>query len=226
MINSAPFGLGQTYYGESGTIDVSSSYANVDRKDLEGLEGVFNDIDSATNVAGGVVVQRTADVIKARLVRNASGVTLYGGFVVTYAAASKLKRVNGYARTDAASVAGVVSPFLGSGGVRDGDLFWVIEEGYCLLRVPKTGAAFPTDIAAGDALVALTDAAANATTTSATNIAGRIAKFPTFNVTSNVTDGTIANYAMNRFATAISAATTHQTTNGHSILAYVKVPRN
>jgi hypothetical protein len=222
MINSAPFGLGQTYYGESGTIDVSSSYANVDRKELEGLEGVFNDVNAATNVAGGVTVQRSADVIKARLVRNTSGVTLYGGYAVVYDTANPLKRVTGYARTTAANVAGVTSPFLGSAGVRDGDLFWVIEEGYVTLKTPKSN--FATDIVAGDPLVAVTDAAANATTTTLASVAGRVTKFPASFSATEATDGTAINYAMNRFATAISGAVTNST--NANLLVHVKIPRN
>lgn len=215
-----PFGLGKTYNGGTQSIDVSSSYANAGGVPLEGLEAQFDDV--LVNVGSPNSAPRSADVVKARLVRNASGVTLYGGYLVTYASGQRLKRVNGYARQTATEVAGVVDPLLGTTGVRDGDLFWLIEEGVVDLKTDVANSA--TDFASGDPLVAATAAAANATTTNVTNVAGKVAKYPASFTATQTTDGTASSYDRNCFGVAMSAAATNSTNT--ALRVHVKIPRN
>ncbi len=218
MSGTSAFPLGKTYYGESGTIDVSSSYANVGGVAMEGLVCNFNDTDPSD-----VSKLRSSDVIETRIVRNASGATLYGSRLAAYDPANRLKRVNGYARiAGSGNVAGVIDPAL-TAGVRDGDLFHVITKGYVLVKTPKTGAEFgSTAIAAGDQLFACTHTTALATTSSLPDTAGRIRGYATFTAT-ETTDGTASQYTRNVLATAISAATSGQT--DASLLVHVCVPR-
>lgn len=217
---TAPFPLGKTFYGESGTIDVSSSYANVDGIHLEGRECLVPDYVTSdpTNTRG-------SDLVKTRIVRNVSGSTLYGGFAAVYSTSARLRRINGYARLTGTDVAGIIDPNLGSTtGVRDGDLCHLITEGYVLVKTPKVNTDFVTDIAAGDALVSTTDSAANGTTSNVTNAAGRIRAIPaTFSAT-EATDGTAARYNRNIYATAVSACTTNYTNS--NLLVHVKVFRD
>jgi hypothetical protein len=215
-----PFGLGKTFYGGTQSIDVSSSYANVGGIGLEGLEGTFDDV--LVNVGAPNSAPRSGDVVKARLVRNTSGVTLIGSRLVTYATGHRLKRVDGYARTLATEVAGVVDPLLGSTGVRDGDLFWLIEEGVVDLVTDKSNQA--TDFAARDPLIAATDAAVNATTTNVTNTAGKVSKYPASFTATQTTDGTALSYNRNCFGIAMSAALTNSTNT--ALRVHVKIPRN
>lgn len=209
MSYPAPFGLGKTWSGESETIDVSSSYANSPAQHLEGRECNLVDSDVATMPTN----PRSGDIRKTRIVRNCSGVTLKGGYAVTYS--TPLKRVNGYARVTAEKIAGFVDPLLGTTGVRDGDLFHLVVEGYVLTKTPASGSDFVGDIAVGDPLFALTSAAANATTTTQLSIAGRLRRQPASHSAADTTDTASTNYAglfaRNVAAYAASAATTGQT---------------
>ncbi len=212
----APFPMGRTWVGESDTIDVSSSYANAPGIHLEGRECAGTDYDASVVNSN---VPRSGDVRKTRIVRNCSGVTLQGGYAVTYS--TPLKRVNGYARTDACRIAGYVDPKLGTTGVRDGDLFHLVTEGYVLTKTPNSGAGFGgSDWAVGDPLFALTSAAANATTSTAASIAGRMSKAPSTFTATQTTDGTAVNYARNAQVYACSALTTGQT--AADALVYVR----
>jgi hypothetical protein len=213
-----PFGLGKTFYGGTQSIDVSSTYANVGGVGLEGVEAEFDDV----LVSGASSAPRSGDNVKARLVRNVSGVTLLGGYAVTYSSTGRLKRVNGYARLLATEVAGVVDPLLVTTGVRDGDLFWLIEDGVVDLKTDVANSA--TDFAAGDPVVCATGAAANATTTNVTNVAGKVAKFPASWTATQTTDLTASSYNRNTFGIAMSAIVTNSTNT--AIRVHVKIPRS
>ena len=136
MSNTAPFGLGKTWYGDSETIDVSSSYANAPAIHLEGRECFHGDV---TDPLTRPNTTRSADIRKTIIVRNASGVTLQGGYPVTWGTPGK--RVNGYSRVYATKVAGVVDPSLGTTGVRDGDLFHLVVDGAVSIKSAYSGAA-------------------------------------------------------------------------------------
>lgn len=216
MSNSygAPFAMGRTWVGESDTIDVSSSYLLSPAQHLEGRECSISDYD--TNIVNANV-PRSGDVRKTRIVRNCSGVTLYGGYAVTYS--TPLKRVVGYSRLTAARLAGYVDPKL-TQGVRDGDLFHLVVDGYVLTKTPFAGSGFGGDWAVGDPLFALTSAAVNATTTTQASIAGRMSKQPASFSATEATDGTAVSYARNTQVYAVSAATTAQT--NADVLVYVR----
>jgi hypothetical protein len=216
MINSNPFPMGTTPFAGQ-TLDVSSTYANVPLQKLEGMECVFVDRDPSD-----LTKTRSSQLIKTRIVRNCAGVVLQGKYAVKYSV--KRKRVDGYSRLDGADVAGVVDPYLGSSGVPDGDLFHLVEEGPCIVKTPKTGAAFGlTTWAAGDDLCAVTDTAANATTTTAGNQAGRFQALPATWSATQTTDGTAKNYVLNSIAEVITARTSGETST--DTLVNMKIPR-
>lgn len=206
MSNTAPFGLGKTHYGESETIDVSSSYANVNGIHLEGRACYHGDV--AAPISGALGVLRSSDIRKTRIVRNCSGVTLQGGMVVYYSVPGK--RVGGKGYITAQKIAGVVDSHLGTTGVRDGDLFHIVVDGAVLCKTPiAPGDIISTNIAVGDNLFALTAATSGATT------AGRLRASPASHSTLELTDTAnslyIGNFMRNVVGVAMSAATTANT---------------
>lgn len=205
MSNTAPFGLGKTYYGESETIDVSSSYANVNGVHLEGRPAYHN--DSGIPSGGGIALSRSSDVRKTRIVRNCSGVTLKGGMLAYYSVPGK--RVGGLGYLTAQKIAGVVDPSLGTTGVRDGDLFHLVVDGAVLCKTPVAPGDIPINIAVGDNVFALTAATSGATT------AGRIRLSPASHAAAETTDTANSLYAGNFFrnvvGVAMSAATSANT---------------
>jgi hypothetical protein len=217
MNSTLPFALGTTYYGADQTIDVSSSYANVIGQHLEGSWYESKDVDPSNPG-----ITRSGNLVKTRVVRNVSGVTLQGKYAVKYS--TKFKRIDGYTRLDVADVAGIVDPYLPSTGVRDGDLCHIVVDGPCIIKTPKTGAAFGTaSWAAGDDLVAVTDAAANATTTTAGNQAGRLQGVTSTWTATQATDGTALAYNRQIMAEVITARTSGETST--DTLVAVRIPR-
>lgn len=184
---------GRTYYeGNTPPLD-----ANVGQSaKLEGLVKVFNDTDPT--VTAGPKQTRSSRKVECMLVRNVSGETLAAKRVCTWAAGHRGKRVDGYCRLSAQEVAGVVDDAIGSAGVLDNDLFWLVRKGPCLCR---TDVAALVSIAEGDLLIALTAVSSNVTT------AGRViaAVAGTTNVTYMVSN------AVNRLGRAISAKVTANT---------------
>jgi hypothetical protein len=216
MINTNMFPMGTTMYAGQ-TIDVSSTYANVPGQKYEGQECFMPDLNPSD-----LTKTRSSQLIRTRIVRNCAGVRLDGKYAVKYSV--KRKRVDGYVRLDGVDVAGVVDPYLGTAGVQDGDLFHLVEEGPCIVKTPKTGAAFGlTTWAAGDDLCAVTDAAANATTTTAGNQAGRFQALPATWSATQTTDGTAKNYVLNSIAEVITARTSGETST--DTLVNMKIPR-
>ena len=166
MSNTAPFELGKTWSGDSETIDVSSTYANVPAQHLEGRECNFGDITSTSTRPN---TTRSADVRKTIIVRNVMGGTLQGGYPVVWSVPGK--RVNRYARITFEKVAGIVDPSLGSTGVRDGDLFHLIVDGAVVIKnIFTTPDANTSTCAVGDPVYATTHDTPAGTTTNVTFI--------------------------------------------------------
>jgi hypothetical protein len=207
---------GKTYYGETQTIDVSSSYANVGGKHLEGHVKQFRNVKGPNDTTdpreiGMPRSNNPDDRVTCMLVRNKSGVTLHPGQCVTFATDDYCRAVNGYARTTAAQIAGFVDDQYTSAGVRDGDLFWMVIRGQCLAKTPNTDSEFGGTLAAGDVLYGLTSAAANATTTNVTNTAGRFQRWNGTASSTSTSDGSHSAILLHNFARAISACTTSGT---------------
>lgn len=191
---AAPFERGSTHYGLSGAIDTSAYGTSVG---LEGRAHVFPDTNPSDRK-----VRRSQNDVRAIAVRNVSGFTIYAGFLMLWSIRGK--RVAGRVNTINAEIAGVVDDHVGSGGVRNGDIFWLIVEGPCLARLSLT-ANDECTYSAGAYLVSVTAATSNATT------AGRFTDAVNTFTETQTTDGTLFNRLVNRFARAISAATTADT---------------
>lgn len=164
MVDEAPFERGTTYYGAE-AIDT----ANLGGLNLEGKEYIFEDVDPRST-AGSLTI-RTNRPVRARIVRNMSGVALLPSRCVkgdTTNAGVHTTRVLGYSTLTADDRLGIVDEYLPPAGVRNGDLF------YCVVSGPTNCL---TDIAAsannvlplGTRVVALTAVTSQSTT------AGRIA---------------------------------------------------
>ncbi len=158
--------------------------------------------------------RRTGKPIKAILLRNESGITLYGkrlARLTPTAGYSLCESVNGYA-AGATAVRNVVGidEFLPAGGVADDDIFWGIFGGPFTCLVPATGAGMNGDIAVGAHLVAGTG-----TTTQSVTQSGRVSNI-TLPGTTGATDA--VNMAAGIVGRALSARTTQETTAGVDLL--------
>lgn len=195
---------GRAVPGTSGSFEVHP---------LEGTTRLFP--DSLPNTTGSSVrILRSGRKVKAVLVRNDSGVTLLPKRAVTWKAGQLGKRVGGYSRLTATMIAGIVDDQLPSSGVRDGDLFWLIVEGPCVVVTPDAGSDFGVDITEGAALYSLTSTTANATastTSAATVAAGRLRAWAGTFSAAETTDGSAGNILLNRVGRAMSARTTGNT---------------
>jgi hypothetical protein len=147
MNNAMPIETGWTYYGRAGTIN-TSDYGN--SVDLEGREVQFQD-------------STTKQMRYGRLMRNTSGITMYGGKTVTNVATTyRNRRFDGYGVTSAGlPVVGVIDPGLATIGVRNGDICIVFYKGPCQMKLNEN----PGEVvAAGDWAIAMTGATSQATT--------------------------------------------------------------
>ena len=199
--NSQMFDRGQTWHGPDGTIDTN----NYQAVHLEGQTKEFEDINY--NASGSVKPMLSGQKVKCRCVRNVSGITLLGKRLVRFSP-SNPGRVDGYATTEAEDCA-VADEYLPSGGVRNGDLFWVVVEGPTTVLTPFSGAGFGgADFAAGARLHSLTSAAGS------TNAASTHARPTQYTAVAATTAGqftSLINHLTNWVGTAISAMTTGQT---------------
>lgn len=202
---------GRTLYG-SNTIPASTAW---DPTGVEGQVRVFNDRDAFTPPTAG---EYTPGLAKPRtqggreviciFVRNNSGVTLYPGRAVAWDPAARGRRVIGYTNTTAQEVAGIVDEYLTwANGVRNGDCFWLVVKGHCVIPQPEAQASFADSWAAGDILYALTHGAGSTAAQSAvaTSEAGRLTRWATTFSATQTTDGTAARIVMNRVARVVSA---------------------
>lgn len=212
MITSsgAPFQRGFTFYN-GGTIN-TSDYAGIQ---LEGQVVVFPAVQPGSG-ASSVGNYSGADV-KAKIVRNTSGVALLPKRLVSYASGSS-KRVDGYTNTTAGVVAGVVDPFLPAAGVPNGDLFYIIlEDDDCLLTTALESSTANNTIAVGNILYAVTAAASTSTTGGRPiplNTAGTFTAAQT-------TDGTATAILLNNIGRAKSAKTSGQTAS--DLLVHLRI---
>lgn len=147
---------------------------------------------------------RSARKVRCMLVRNMSGVTLYGKRLV--AMNPRTFEVSGYTITTAQK--GYPSDeFLGSNGVPHGDVFWIVVSGPAVVKTMMTGQT--ADIAVDDLIYAATHNAAS-TAAGTTGVPGRPDSFAITALTTPAQGLTMARAARNAF-TALSAATTGQT---------------
>lgn len=216
----ALFELDGTYYGSTNTIDTSDYGVSVG---VEGEVREFKDKDPSDDTK-----VRSQVPITAIAVRNVSGITLLPGLAVTWAAGYEGRRVDGYSCVTAAEIAGIVSDRLSTTGVRNGDIFWLIVKGPCLVHTPVAGANFgETTWAAGDFLHAITAAASTATTTggSTANEAGRLQSWRFTATSTGTTDGSALKKLANQCGWAMSAATSGETSGNTLKLVQVNVKR-
>lgn len=194
-------GRGETWF-MGDTVDTSQDLSN-----FLGFTKVFEDYKwddrgiKSNRLGGRQVV--------CRLVKNASGITLYGKRLAQLDPANP-NQVLGYANTTGGECY-PIDEFLPATGVPSGDLFWIVIKGPAVVLTPMTGAGFATtSIAAGDALGSLTTAGAS-TQTGTTATAGRVAGFAVAAATTAGQFTDLLNFAINWVGKAISARTSGET---------------
>jgi hypothetical protein len=193
--------VGQTLYAGN-TIDTN----NLKGLNLEGQIKVVEDIDlssaeSAKPTRSGAASGRKR---KLMLVRNMSGITIYGKRLVTLNPLTK--RIEGFAITTA-QLCFPVDEFLGTNGCPHGDMCWVVVAGPAIVRTLM--ASQTANIAAGDLIAAATVNAAS-TAAGTTGTPGRPDSISITALTTAAQGLAVLNHARNAF-TALSAATTGQT---------------
>jgi hypothetical protein len=192
---------GKTHYNGR-TIDTSNYGTSVI---LEGLRASFP--NTIPTLSGGVRVRRNNGRTEAILVRNVSGAALLPGRSVVWQAGFEGRRVDRYSRVTAERIAGIVDDHLPSAGVANGDLFWLLVKGQCLIKTQAVGGA--GNFAVGDRLYAVT-AVATAATQGTTG--GKPSPWTSFLFTAaQTTDGTAGSIISNNFAICLTAKTTNQT---------------
>jgi len=212
MASPALPGPGQVYYSRDADIPSSTYWGNTIY--LEGRPKTFDDTDpdDASKMRSG----RRRHCI---LVRNTSGVTVYPGMLMTWAAGYYGRRVDGYSQVAAAEVAGMVDDRLPvTLGARANDLFWLQVRGPAMGINGKT-ADEGNVYSETDWLYALTSANSTAATTGVDD-AGKLsdggkaaAAAMSVATTGVATDGTLSDLIKNAhaFARAMSASTTNET---------------
>lgn len=199
--NSQPFDRGQTYYGPDQTID-SNNYAG---GQLLGKEWVFEDLNYGAT--SPVKPNRSGRDVRVRAVRNLTGVTVYAKDLVILAddGQTAIGRVN-----NDSQYCFPVDEWLGTAGVRNGDIFYVVVEGPATVRTPMAGSGFNADIAAGARLHSVTTSTGS-TASGTTAAAGRCAVFNTVAATTIAQFNNVIAFSANWFATALTARTTGET---------------
>jgi hypothetical protein len=195
------WGLGRTFY-QGNTINVANSYAQAGNPSFVGRKRVLQYIDpTATH---GARVKTLQDDVVAIAVQNRSGATLLPGRIVKWSSTGTGKHVDGYTTgAEPARAAGVVDPWLPSTGVPDGDIFWLIVEGPCLVSQAST--TLTGDVAVGDILFAITASSAGAPE------AGRFQRFGGTFTQAQGTNGYILTLAANYIGRARSTANSNAT---------------
>ncbi len=192
---------GMTIYGPVATIDTD----NLVGVDNEGAEVVFDDVD----FTHPSLKLRSMRKLRARLMRNMSGITIAANRLVTHMAGYRNRRFDGYSCLTGQMVAGVIDPCL-TDGVRHGDACWVFYGGPIQVY---TGLAFAADIEAGSWAVAIT--AANSTANTGGGKVDAIVAANEF-TTTDVTDGTLGKFidaSLNRIGVFEEAAASSNATN-------------
>jgi hypothetical protein len=193
--------VGQTLYNGT-TIDT----ARLKGLNLEGQTKDFEDIqwDSAESAKPTRTGSAPGRKVRRMLVRNMSGITLYGKRLVVLNPLTK--RIEGFATTTA-QLCFPLDEFLGSAGLPHGDMGWIVISGPAIVRTLMTGQT--ANIAAGDLIVAATSSAAS-TAAGTTGVPGRPDSISITALTTAAQGLAVLNHARNAF-TALSAATTGQT---------------
>lgn len=200
------FPRGKTYFNAAATVPTADRSGH--SEDLLGLVRNFEDLTPGALPVPAV--RRSMGHVICMLVRNTSAGVLKPKQMVTWKAGKRGKEVDGQSCTTAQAVAGVVDEFLPSGGVQVGDVFWLTIKGHTHTKLPWTGAEFPTDISAGDIMIALTAATSGATTG-----AGRVQKHPVSFTVTETTNGSAINVLLNSIGVAAeAAASTDANTDG------------
>jgi len=155
LFDQGEFQRGKTFYGPSNAIDAN----NLGGADLLGNEKWFTD-----TINNGSPQTRSKRRVLCRLVRNVSGITLYGKRLVRFKAGTLGTEVDGYTHVPGQGNYACSDEYLPSGGVRNNDIFWVVIKGPAIVKTSLLGD-INNFIAAGDRLMAAT--AANSQATSA-----------------------------------------------------------
>jgi len=199
-----PFGLGETLSGK----DTDNNLIN------KHWLGLIYDHPLAPATATdnrGNKARLSGRTIRAVILRNESGQTLYGKRVARLTATagySLVTSVDGYAGAGLANAnVIIIDDKLATTGVADDDLFWGVISGPQVVLTAMAGADFNGDIAVGGFLVASTGTTTGATTS------GRVSNITftaaTAGNTSNGLDG--FKMANNMVGVALSARTTGET---------------
>ncbi len=201
---SAPFPRGETFYGLAGTIDTSDYGGSTF---LEGRSHTFPNTNPSNKQ-----VRLSGLGVEVICVRNTSGIHLLPGFAVSWAAGYRGQRVDGSPTSDASEIAGIVDDHLShTNGVRNGDLFWLITRGPCLVHVPISQY---TAWVENDLLYSQT-AATSQITSGATNncSAGRLVGWGAEMTVSNSSGATLwlGSYVRNSVGRVMSGATADET---------------
>lgn len=152
-----------------------------------------------------LVASRTKRRCLLRFVKNASGITLKGKRLVRFKDGTMGSQVDGYTHQVGQGAYAVTDEYLPSGGVRDGDYFWVVIRGP---SIAKTSTISDAQITIANNSLLIADTAASSQ--NETN-AGRVRVFSV----ADPTDATVAlqnhNNANNALGRAQSAITSGQT---------------
>lgn len=196
----ASFGLGQTYFN-GGTVATSGDYGTT--QSLEGTERTFEN-----RTLTDPITVRHAGNLETLLVRNVSGITLLPGRGVRWKTGQEGKRVDGYVYVPSEEVAGIVDDRLPSTGVPDGDLFWLLRKGKCIVYTNNTttSGGLAANISTRGPLVAATAATSQAPTQ-----AGKFRLSATSLASSDNIGSVIEDNIRNCIGRALTARTTGET---------------
>lgn len=203
--NSPPFGRGETFYGTDRTIDTNA----LDGGQWEGHVKVFEDVlYSSYGVKPGRGINNDGARVMCRVVRNMSGATLYGGRLVQIDPANP-GRILAY-QNSLFGEAYPIDEFVPAGGVRHGDLCFIVIGGPANVKTPMSGAEFISTSIAPGALLGAGTSNGGSTQAGTTGVPGRavgnaLAAGTTHTATEEL------NVAINYIGKAISAMTSGQT---------------
>jgi len=190
---------GQTFHSATATV-ASTSYNTL----VEGRLCIHGDSDHSTAPS-----LRTKEPVITRLVRNVAATVLEPKRAVTYASDYPFKRVDGYSRTTAVEIAGIVDDQL-TAVVQIGDVFHLVVAGPCECLTGVANA--DTNVlSVGSRVCALTAAASTGTGT--TGVGGRLALLDTTGATTP-----LANQIFNQWGRALTAVATSGVTNSSVLI--------
>lgn len=205
--NITAMGRGETWF--EGATPSAADIADDSFLDYCGETKVFEDYN--WNDRGIKSCRLGKRQVVCRLVRNTSGITLYGKRLVRLDMTNPNK-VSGYAENTGLECY-PTDEFLPATGVPNGDLFWIVIKGPAVVLTGMNGADFgTTSFTAGQVLGGLTTSGtstATGTTASAGRLSGFIVTAATMTTTTQQLD--LLNFATNWVGKAISAMTSGQT---------------